>query len=116
MKTRTLCRLAISAAVLLVALPTLAVVERQDYLEPQLRLELVLPDPPLQTEGAAFVFEDPHDGDPGRNDRDDLIDPRVDLPDRLDNMLEDLRIERDGRPNLDGSPRLKDLNPGPRQR
>ena len=42
--------------------------------------------------------------------------PRIELPERHDDLLEDLRMERDGRPNDDGSPRLKDLVPGPRRR
>ena len=40
--------------------------------------------------------------------------PRIEL--RHEDMLDELHHERDGRANPDGSPRYKDLNPGPRQR
>jgi hypothetical protein len=105
------------AAAALLTLPTLAVVEKVDPIAPELRSELIHTDPPLQPTNAPGIIEDPHAEDPRPEEPgDDYNGPRLEMPERHDNFLEELRIERDGRPNDDGSPRLKDVEPGPRRR
>jgi len=109
--------IAVVAVSALLTLPALAVVETVDPITPELRSELIHIDPPLQPTGTPGVIEDPHSEDPGLEDPGDVYEgPRIDLPERHDNFLEELRIERDGRPDDDGSPRLKDLTPGSRRR
>ena len=112
--------IAVAAVAALLTLPALAVVKKVDPIAPELRSELIHTDPPLQPTASPAFVEDPHAEDPRPEDPGDEGDgrdgPRIELPERHDDLLEDLRIERDGRPNDDGSPRLKDLSPGPRRR
>ncbi len=116
MRKRGSFRFAASAAAVLLAVPALAIVESyDDRAQAEFRSELPgLADMPVRPP-AAIV--NPHDEVPrARDTRQDDPSMRFELRDRRDDPLEPLWFERDGRPNSDGSPRLKDLiNPDRRR-
>jgi hypothetical protein len=121
MRTNSL-RLAIAAIAVLSVLPALAAVEAPPAArEPNLRPELLNVEPPLEPLVATpppAPLINPHEEiePPVREGGGTLDEIRIELPRRHDSMLDELWIERDARPNPDGSPRLKDLNPRPRRR
>jgi hypothetical protein len=105
---------AAGAAAALLALPTWAVVESYDeraaFRTEVMTLAATAPQPPV-------MFLNPHDEGPrpGNIQHDDPS-MRFELRERRNDPLEPLWFERDGRPNDNGEPRLKDLiNPDRRR-
>lgn len=114
------CRLlgAAALAALALALPARASIPKDHFATPEPRPELPGNDAALDPMGLPGPLESPHDevaAQPPAS-REGLEGPRIELPDRHQNLLDELYLERDGRADPEGSPRRKDLEPGPRRR